>query len=222
MDSFDKVQKEIWKTEREFFMKQIALLLVKNNAISFGDFTWTSGLNRPYYVDLRMVLSDPVTLDWIANAMARLIINDVGVDRIDRIAGVPTAGVPFATLVSQKLGLPMVYSRRKKKEYGNEKQIEGKMVEGDRILLIDDLISTGSSMLGVTSIIRDSGGVVNDAVVLLDHELGGSNSLRADHVEPHVLFRISEAFKWLRSIDLVTQEQFDLLMKYVSTQESIV
>src|SRR3990172_2178636 len=101
----EEIEKKVWEEEKIFLMKQVGILLIKNNAIKFGDYTLASGKKSPYYIDLRQTISSPITMDWIGNALTRIILNEIGKDKIDRILGVPTAGAPSATVVSQKLGL---------------------------------------------------------------------------------------------------------------------
>jgi orotate phosphoribosyltransferase len=167
-----EIEKKVWEEEKLFLMKQVGILLIKYNAIKFGDYILASGKKSPYYIDLRQTISSPITMDWIANAFTRIVLNEIGRDKIDKILGVPTAGVPFATVVSQKLGIPLIYYRQARKEHGVRKKIEGILDRNDRVLIIDDLITTGESVIESAEVVRDQGGVVNELVVLLDRELG--------------------------------------------------
>ena len=108
MVGLEQIEKKVWEEEKLFLMKQVGILLIKNNAIKFGDYILTSGKKSPYYIDLRQTISSPITMDWIANSLTRIVINEIGKEKIDKIPGVPTAGVPFATVVSQKLGIPEI------------------------------------------------------------------------------------------------------------------
>ena len=109
---FEEIERRIWEEEKLFLMKQIGILLIRNDAIKFGDYTLVSGKKTPYYIDLRQTISSPITMDWIANSSCRIILNEIRREKIDRILGVPTAGVPFATVVSQNLGIPLIYYRQ--------------------------------------------------------------------------------------------------------------
>src|SRR4030042_3917370 len=140
---------------------------------------------------------------WIATSLTRIHLNESGRDKIDRILGVPTAGIPFATVVSQKLGIPLIYYRQARKEHGVRKKIEGILERNDRVLIIDDLITTGESVIEAAEVVRDQGGGVNELVVLLDREQGGRERLRASRIEPHVLFKISDAMHWLHSVGFI-------------------
>ena len=214
----EEIEKRVWEEEKLFLMKQVGILLIKNDAIKFGDYTLASGKKSPYYIDLRQTISSPITMDWIGNSLTRIIVNEIGRDRIDKILGVPTAGVPFATVVSQKLGIPLIYYRQARKEHGVRKKIEGILERNDRVLIIDDLITTGESVIETAEVIRDQGGVVNELVVLLDREQGGQQRLRQSRMEPHVLFRISDAMTWLHNVGLIEDKIYETLVKYIKEE----
>src|SRR5512139_4193231 len=214
----EEIERKVWEEEKLFLMKQVGILLIKNNAIKFGDYILASGKKSPYYIDLRQTISSPITMDWIANAFTRIILNEIGRDRIDKILGVPTAGVPFATVVSQKLSLPLIYCRQARKEHGVRKKVEGTLERNDRVLIVDDLITTGESVIEGAEVVRDQGGVVNELVVLLDREQGGQEKLRSFRIEPHVLFKISDAMVWLHKVGLIEDEIYETVKKYVEEE----
>ena len=214
----EEIEKRIWEEEKLFLMKQVGILLIKNNAIKFGDYILSSGKKSPYYIDLRQTISSPITMDWIGNSLTRIIINEIGRDKIDKILGVPTAGVPFATVVSQKLGIPLIYYRQARKEHGVRKKVEGVLDRNDRVLVVDDLITTGESVIEAAEVVRDQGGVVNEMVVLLDREQGGQPRLRSCRIEPHVLFKISDAMAWLHNVGLIDDGIFETLKKYIEEE----
>lgn len=214
----EEIEKKVWEEEKNFLMKQVGILLIKNNAIKFGDYILTSGKKSPYYIDLRQTISSPITLDWISNALTRIVLNEIGKDKIDKILGVPTAGVPFATMVSQKLGIPLIYYRQARKEHGVRKKVEGLLERNDRILIVDDLITTGESVIEASEVVRDQGGIVNEMVVLLDREQGGQDHLRKARIEPHLLFRISDAMSWLHSVSLIDSEIYETIKKYIEEE----
>ncbi len=214
----EEIEKRVWEEEKLFLMKQVGILLIKNNAIKFGDYILASGKKSPYYIDLRQTISSPITMDWIANAFTRIILNEIGRDRIDKILGVPTAGVPFATVVSQKLSLPLIYYRQARKEHGVRKKVEGTLERNDRVLIVDDLITTGESVIEAAEVVRDQGGVVNELVVLLDREQGGQQRLRSSRIEPHVLFKISNAMTWLHQVGLISDEIYQMVRQYIEEE----
>jgi orotate phosphoribosyltransferase len=217
----DDIEKRVWEEEKLFLMKQVGILLIKSDAIKFGDYILTSGKRSPYYIDLRLTISSPITMDWIANSLTRITIKEIGRDKIDKILGVPTAGVPFATVVSQKLGIPLIYYRQARKEHGVRKKIEGILERNDRVLIVDDLITTGESVIEAAEVVRDQGGVVNELVVLLDREQGGKDRLRASRIEPHVLFKISDAMIWLHNVGLIEDKIYETVQKYTEEESQV-
>ena len=218
----EEIERRVWEEEKLFLMKQVGILLIKNSAIKFGDYILASGKKSPYYIDLRQTISSPITMDWIGNALTRIVINEIGKDRIDKILGVPTAGVPFATVVSQKLAVPLIYYRQARKEHGVRKKIEGILDRNDRVLIIDDLITTGESVIESAEVVRDQGGVVNELVVLLDREQGGKERLRSSRIEPHVLFKISDAMEWLHTVGLIEDKIFDTVKTYIKEESQLI
>ena len=219
-NQFQDIEKKIWQEEKRYLMKQISLGLVRNNALRIGDYVLHSGKKSPYYVDLRQSISNPIAMDWIGNSLARMVINEIGKTKVDKIMGVPTAGVPFATIVSQKLAIPMLYYRKERKEHGVRKKIEGDMERNDRIVMIDDLITTGQSVIDAAEAARDQGGIVSELVVLLDREQGGQDYIRNHSIEPHVLFDISEAFGWLKEVKLLDSNDYEVIMNYIKEEKA--
>jgi len=146
------------------------------------------------------------------------VSNEVGTKNVDKIMGVPTAGIPFSTVVSQKLGLPLLYYRKEKKEHALKKRIEGKLENGDRVLIVDDLITTGKSALDAAGVIRKEGGKVSEIVVLLDREQGGAKNLEKNGINVHSLFKMSDALRWLHEAGMLTDRNYGKLMNYIKKE----
>jgi orotate phosphoribosyltransferase len=216
---YEEIRHLIWQEEKKHLMKKIAFDLIIIDALRIGDFILYSGKKSPYYIDLRQTISDPATMDLIADSLARIIDNEVGRGKFDKIMGVPTAGVPFTTLVCQKLSKPMLYYRKERKEHGIRKKIEGKMDANDRILMIDDLITTGKSVVQAAEAAREQGGQVTELVVLLDREQGGCEFLLSNNIRPHVLFNVSDAFKWLNEVKLLSGDHYQVITDYVKAEK---
>jgi len=141
--------------------KEIASDLLKIKAIKLqpeNPFTWASGWKSPIYCDNRLSLSFPEIRSKIKTALSLAITNSF--NGIDVIAGVATAGIPQGALVAEDLGLPFMYVRSKPKGHGLQNLIEGKLEKGNKVLLIEDLVSTGGSSLAAADAIRDAGGEV--------------------------------------------------------------
>ncbi|HRG79385.1 MAG TPA: orotate phosphoribosyltransferase, partial [Cyclobacteriaceae bacterium] len=118
-------------------------------------FTWSSGWKSPIYCDNRITLSYPVVRSYIKENLVRAI--RLNFPRVDCIAGVATAGIPQGALVAEMMGLPFVYVRPKPKEHGMGNLIEGKVEKGARVVLVEDLISTGGSSLKAAQVMQEAG-----------------------------------------------------------------
>jgi len=194
---------------------ELCRILNKIGALKFGAFKLTSGRMSPYYIDLRIVPSFPEAFRRICDLYLRIITEDLRVTIFERIAGIPTAGIPFASLVAYQLKKPFLYIRPRARLHGRERRVEGIMMPGDRILLIDDLITTGRSLRKAAEAIRSEGGVVTDAVVLLDREEGGKERLAKDNITLHYLLKASEAAGKLYEIGAITENQMKTVLRQV-------
>ncbi|RKR83414.1 orotate phosphoribosyltransferase [Mucilaginibacter gracilis] len=145
---FDKSETE--QEVAEFLLQIKAVKLQPNDP-----FTWASGWKSPIYCDNRVTLSHPAIRTYIRQKLVRLIQDEFG--PVACIAGVATAGIPQGVLVAQELGLPFVYVRAKAKEHGTGNLIEGDVFEGQRVLVVEDLISTGKSSLQAVDALRAAG-----------------------------------------------------------------
>jgi orotate phosphoribosyltransferase len=137
---------------------QVAKLLLEIKAVKLSPdqpFRWASGWNSPIYCDNRITLSYPKVRTYIRQQLANLISSQLG--EVDVIAGVATAGIPQGALVAEALGLPFIYVRSSAKEHGMGNQIEGLVTPNARVVLIEDLISTGGSSLKAAQAVRDAG-----------------------------------------------------------------
>lgn len=134
----------------EFLLQIKAIKLQPNNP-----FTWASGWKSPIYCDNRITLSHPSVRTYIRQKLVQLIQEEYGA--VDVIAGVATAGIPQGVLVAQELGIPFIYVRSKAKEHGTGSLIEGEVIEGQRVVVVEDLISTGQSSLQAVEALRAGG-----------------------------------------------------------------
>jgi orotate phosphoribosyltransferase len=194
---------------------ELCQILNKIGALKFGAFKLTSGKVSPYYIDLRIVPSFPDAFQRICDLYVKLIKSDIGANSFDRIAGIPTAGIPFASLTAYHLSKPFLYIRPRERLHGRERRVEGIVMPGDRVLLMDDLITSGGSLRRAAAAIRTEGGVVTDAVVLLDREEGGEEKLAKDDVKLHYLLRASETAEKLYETGAITEDQLNIMLKQV-------
>jgi len=192
---------------------ELVKILNRIGALKFGSFKLTSGEMSPYYLDLRIVPSFPDAFRRIIDLYIELIRNDIGVDCFDRIAGIPTAGISIASIVAYLLKKPFVYVRTAERQHGRGKRVEGILLPGNRVLLIDDLITKGGSILKSAEVVRTEGGVVTDAVVLMDREENGKQKLAKDGINLHYLLTTTELARKLHNMVAITDQQLETIMK---------
>lgn len=152
--------------------KEIAEILLNVGAVELSPeepFTWASGIESPIYCDNRLTMSDPIGRKKIAQGLSELIRANYPETTV--IAGTATAGIPHAAWVADILGLPMVYIRSKAKGHGRSRQIEGKIADSDKAVIIEDLISTGGSSLNAAEALRSEGIEVTGIVSIFTYEL---------------------------------------------------
>ena len=199
--------------EREESKAELCKILTKIGALKFGAFKLVGGKVSPYYIDLRIVPSFPHAFQKVCNLYINLITTDIGTDNFDRIAGIPTAGIPFASIIAHHLEKPFFYIRQHVKLHGRERRIEGILMPGDRVLLVDDLITSGKSLRNAAMATRAEGGVIDDVVVLVDREEGGKQNLAKDNMKLHYLLKVSEAADKLYQMGTITEDQLKTILK---------
>lgn len=153
---------------------QLAKYLLDIGAIKLqprDPFTWASGLRSPIYCDNRTSLSYPHVRNYIKDQLAEL---SKKFDFFDAIAGVATAGIPHATLLADKLNLPLIYVRSKAKDHGRQNLIEGDYSKCKQVLVVEDLISTGGSSLQAVDALKDQGIAVSGVIALFSYQLEAS------------------------------------------------
>jgi orotate phosphoribosyltransferase len=167
--------------------REIAESLLEIKAVTIVDennlFTWVSGIKSPVYCDNRMTISYPVVREQIAEGFAK-IIRETYPD-VDIIAGTATAGIPHAAWVAQKLDLPMVYVRSTAKEHGKGKQTEGVMPQGSKVVLIEDLLSTGGSSMKACEALTSEGGIVMATLAIFSYNFPQVDALFAEKGIPY-------------------------------------
>jgi orotate phosphoribosyltransferase len=194
---------------------EMASILMKIDALKFGVFKLTSGKASPYYVDLRVVPSFPDAFTRICDFYAQAITSQIGLKTFDRIAGVPIAGIPFASQIAYNLKKPFLYIRKGLRRHGRQRRVEGILVSGDRVLLVDDLVTTGLTLRKAAEAVRAEGGVVEKAVAFMDREEGGREKLANNGIQLTTLLKISEVAKVLYDVGSLDEESFKTIMKQV-------
>ncbi len=162
-------------------------------ALQFGDFTLASGAKSKYYIDIKRASTDPKVLKLIAEGMAAKL-KELGL-KVDRIAGIVLGSVPLAAALSLETGIPYVMVRKEKKDHGTGKLIEGVLNSGEKVLVVEDVItSAGSSVKGIATL-RAEGAVVENVFSVIDREAGGSDALAEIGVKLSPLVKASDLLR---------------------------
>lgn len=174
-------------------MGELSNALKGCGALQFGEFTLASGAKSDYYVDIKRASTDPKVLYLISQLMAEKIQQE-GMD-IDRIAGVVLGSVPLAAALSLATGIPYVMVRKEKKDHGTGKLIEGVLNDGDRVLVVEDVITSAGSSITAIGTLREAGAIVRNVMSVIDREAGGPEALKTIGVTLLPLVKASELVK---------------------------
>ena len=197
------------------FVKEFATFLHQNGIIKFGDFTLASGKKSSYYVDLRLVPSYPHQFRRMIRHLQDRISEEIGFDDIDSVASVPTGGLVIASALSYELVKPLVYVRSQAKEYGTGKLVEGLVKPGMKILLVDDVATTGGSVINGIKELKKSGAKITDCYVIVNRLEGADKALQAEGVTLHHVLDIVQAAKILHEQKLVDDSVLEKVQKQV-------
>ena len=195
------------ESKKEFFLECYKLGIIK-----FGRFTLKSGIESPFYVDLRPLASDPKILKKLANYLLEML----PLDNFDIICGVPYAALPMATAMSLESYIPLIIKRKEAKSYGTKKLIEGIYEKGQNCLLVEDVITSGKSLVETIDEVENEGIKVSDIVVVLDRQQGGKEKLEAKGYKVHSLFNISEVVEILREVNYIDDEEVARIQDFVN------
>lgn len=187
-------------------VKEFAVFLHQNDAIKFGDFTLSSGKKSSYYVDLRVVPSFPHQFRKMLKGLQALISDQIGYDNFDCLASVPTGGLVIASALAIETVKPLVYVRSQPKEHGTSKSIEGKIKKDAKILMVDDVATTGASVSNAITLLKDVGAKITDVYVIVDRMEGADKLLQSQGVKIHSLTNILEITEILHKEGLVSDQ----------------
>ncbi|TBR25971.1 MAG: orotate phosphoribosyltransferase [Candidatus Nitrosotenuis sp.] len=199
------------------FVKEFATFLHQKGIIRFGDFTLASGKKSSYYVDLRLVPSFPHQFRLMIKHLQNTISDEIGLDNFDAIASVPTGGLVIASALALETVKPLVYVRSQAKSYGTGKLVEGLVTKGMRVLVVDDVATTGGSVVNGIKELRKEGAIISDAYVIVNRLEGAQDSLEQENVKLHHLLDILNITKTLYESKIVDESVLDRVQKQVSS-----
>lgn len=188
-------------------------------AIKFGQYTLKSGLQSPIYVDLRVIIAHPRMLETLSKMLWAAVSQGFP---YKTVCGVPYTAIPLATCISVQEGLPMLLKRKEAKTYGTKKMVEGDIKQGDECLVVEDVVTTGESVLETVRSLRAEGLTVNSAVVVLDRNQGAGVNLAREGITLHRVLVLDEVLSCLVSSKCVHEDMADRVREFIASHNMAV
>ena len=188
------------------FAKEFSAFLYEKKIIRFGDFTLASGKKSPYYIDLRLVPSYPIYYRKMIKGLQNIIAKDVGLENFHSLVSVPTGGLVVAASLAIEIVKPIIYVRKEAKEHGTGKAVEGVTCQDMKLLMIEDVVTSGGSVINAIKSIKEEKMKVTDAYAIVDRMEGATEALHAEGVKLHSLLTIKQIAESLFEQKLITED----------------
>ena len=198
------------------FVKEFATFLHQKGIIKFGDFTLASGKKSSYYVDLRLVPSYPHQFRTMVKYLQNNIAESAGLNNFDALVSVPTGGLVIASALAIEIVKPLIYVRSKPKDYGTSKSVEGQIHEGMKVVMIDDVATTGGSVVNAIKSLKEANITIEDAYVIVNRMEGADEALKKLGVKLHSITNIIQITQALHEQKLVDDNTLEKVRKQVS------
>ncbi|HEX7032184.1 MAG TPA: orotate phosphoribosyltransferase [Nitrososphaera sp.] len=197
------------------FIREFASFLLKSNSLRFGVFTLSSGKQSSYYIDLRVLPSFPSHFKLAIDAIKDTVVKQVG--EFDAIASVPTSGLIFGSALAYEMSKPFIYARKESKGYGTGKAVEGYLKPGSKVVIVDDVATTGTSVSNAVETIRANGGIVENAIALLNRHEGAQERLGKMGVKLHTVAGIDQIVNELHKAGLVDENTLESVINQMTS-----
>ena len=188
------------------FVKEFATFLHQKEIIKFGEFTLASGKKSSYYVDLRLVPSYPHQFRTMIKYLQNNIVESIGLNSFDSLVSVPTGGLIIASALAIEIVKPLIYVRSKPKDYGTSKSVEGQIYEGMKVVMIDDVATTGGSVVNAIKSLKEANITIEDAYVIVNRMEGADEALKELGVKLHSITDVMQITQALHKQKLVDDD----------------
>jgi orotate phosphoribosyltransferase len=191
-------------------LNDLILFLYDKEAIKIGDFTLSSGRKSKFYLDLRVLQSYPIYFRKSIFLLKKYAIRDIGLDNFDYVCSIPTSGTVFGSSLAYEIFKPHLYVRKGIKQYGTKKTYEGDLIPNSKILFVDDVMTTGNSLISSIELLKDKS-VVKDALVFVDRGQGAEIIMAGHGIKMHRIISMDEIFNVLVQNNRVNEKNFHVL-----------
>ena len=188
------------------FVKEFATFLYEKKIIRFGDFTLASGTKSPYYIDLRLIPSFPHEYRKMIKELQNLIAEDIGFENFHSLVSVPTGGLIVAASLATEIVKPLIYVRKQAKEHGTGKAVDGVTCQDMKLLMIEDVVTSGGSVINAIKSIKEEKMVITDVCAIVDRMEGATEALLAEGINLHSLLTINDITQSLFEQKLITED----------------
>lgn len=191
-------------------INDLILFLYDKGAIKIGDFTLSSGIKSKFYLDMRILQSYPKYFRVSILLMKKYIVDKIGMNNFNYICSIPTSGTIFGSSLAYELFKPHIYVRKSVKNYGMQKTFEGDLQINSKVLFIDDVITTGNSLLSSIELLKDKS-IINDVLVFIDRRQEYRSLLNKYNLNIHRIISIDKIFEILFQNDRIGKQDMDYL-----------
>lgn len=196
-------------------LDSLMLDMFKIKAIKFGNFKLKSGMMSPVYIDLRVLVGYPVVLKKIAQSYVKILKKL----KFKRMVAIPYTALPIVANIAAINNKPWIYTRKEVKQYGIKRPVEGEYKKGEKIVMVDDMITTGGSKIETVKPLNELGLNIKDIVVLVDREQGGREQLEKSGFKFYCVFTISDWLKTLLKYKKLSKAKYGEVINYLNTNK---
>ena len=191
-------------------LTDLILFLFDKDAIKIGDFTLSSGKKSKFYLDLRILQSYPIYFRKSIFLLKKYAMRDIGLDNFDYVCSIPTSGTVFGSSLAYEIFKPHLYVRKGIKQYGTQKTYEGDLIPNSKILFVDDVMTTGNSLISSIELLKDKS-VVKDVLVFVDRAQGAEFIMEEHGIRMHRIVSMDEIFSVLIQNNRINEKNFHAL-----------
>jgi orotate phosphoribosyltransferase len=199
------------KDSKVSMLNDLILFLFDKDAIKIGDFTLSSGKKSKFYLDLRILQSYPLYFRKGIFLLKRYAMQYIGLDNFDYVCSIPTSGTVFGSSLAYEIFKPHIYVRKSIKQYGTQKTYEGNLISNSKVLFVDDVMTTGNSLISSVELLKDKS-VVEDALVFVDRGQGAEFIMENHGIKMHKIISMDEIFNILIQNNRINEKNFHELI----------